>query len=220
MAEELILLDSWPSMFGIRVRIALADKGVEYVFRDEDLFNKTPLLLQMNPIHKKIPVLIHNGKPLCESSIILEYVDEVWKDKAPPLLPSDPYQRAHARFWVDYIDKNVYNAGRKIWSLKGEEQEAAKKEFIAILKTLEEEIGEKTYFSGEIFGYVDLSLIPFYCWFHSYEILGKFSVKAECPKIFEWAKRCMQKETVSKSLKDEKEVFKFVLMLRKKFGVD
>lgn len=102
----MILLDSWPSMFGIRVRIALAEKGVEYEFRDEDLFNKTPMLLQMNPIHKKIPVLIHNGKPVCESSIIMQYVDEVWSDKNP-LLPSDSYQRAHARFWVDYIDKNV-----------------------------------------------------------------------------------------------------------------
>ena len=66
----------------------------------------TTLLLQMNPIHKKIPVLIHNGKPICESAIIVQYIDEVWNDKAP-ILPSDPYERAQARFWVDYIDKKV-----------------------------------------------------------------------------------------------------------------
>jgi len=60
----------------------------------------------MNPIHKKIPVLIHNGKPICESAIIVQYIDEVWNDKAP-ILPSDPYERAQARFWVDYIDKKV-----------------------------------------------------------------------------------------------------------------
>lgn len=36
----------------------------------------------------------------------MQYVDEVWSDKNP-LLPSDSYQRAHARFWVDYIDKNI-----------------------------------------------------------------------------------------------------------------
>ena len=73
------LLDFWPSMFGMRVRIALAEKGVAYEYVEEDLKNKSPLLLQMNPIHKKIPVLIHNGKPVCESSIIVEYIDEVWK---------------------------------------------------------------------------------------------------------------------------------------------
>ena len=36
----------------------------------------------------------------------IEYIDEVWKDKSP-LLPTDPYQRAQARFWADYVDKKV-----------------------------------------------------------------------------------------------------------------
>ena len=100
------LLDFWPSMFGMRVRIALAEKGVAYEYMEQDLRNKSPLLLQMNPVYKKIPVLVHNGRPICESSIIVQYIDEVWKDKAP-LLSSDPYQRAQARFWVDFIDKKV-----------------------------------------------------------------------------------------------------------------
>lgn len=106
MADEVVLLDHYASMFGMRVRISLAQKGVKYDYKEEDLKNKSQLLLQMNPVHKKIPVLIHNGKPVCESLIIVQYIDEVWKDKAP-LLPSDPYQRAQARFWADYIDKKV-----------------------------------------------------------------------------------------------------------------
>ena len=106
MAEEIILLDFWPSMFGMKVRIALTEKGLKYERREENLLNKSPLLLEMNPIHKKVPVLIHNGKPICESQIIVQYIDEVWKDKSP-LLPSDPYERAKARFWADYIDKKV-----------------------------------------------------------------------------------------------------------------
>lgn len=108
MEDEVILLDFWPSMFGSRVSIALAEKGVKYEYKEGDLVNnkKSDLLLQMNPVHKTIPVLVHNGKPICESSIIVQYIDEVWKDKAP-LLPSDPYQRAQAKFWVDYIDKKV-----------------------------------------------------------------------------------------------------------------
>ena len=106
MGEEVKLLDFWPSMFGMRVKIALAEKGVAYEYVEQDLRNKSPLLLQMNPIHKQIPVLIHNGKPICKSSIIVEYIDEFWKDKAS-LLPSDPYERAQARFWVDFIDKKV-----------------------------------------------------------------------------------------------------------------
>lgn len=106
MAEEVILLDFWPSPFGMRVRIALAEKGIEYEGREEDLSNKSDLLLKMNPVHKQIPVLIHNGKPICESLVIVQYIDEVWNHKSP-FLPSDPYQRANARFWADYIDKKV-----------------------------------------------------------------------------------------------------------------
>ncbi|KAL2943498.1 Glutathione S-transferase U22 [Bienertia sinuspersici] len=106
MANEVVLLDFWPSPFGMRVRIALAEKGVSYEYRDEDLRNKSELLLKMNPVHKKIPVLVHNNKPICESLIIVQYVDEVWADKAP-LLPSEPYPRAQARFWADFVEKKV-----------------------------------------------------------------------------------------------------------------
>ena len=106
MADEVALLDFWPSIYSVRVRIALAEKGIEYESKEQNLFNKSPLLLEMNPVNKQIPVLVHNGKPVCESLIILQYIDEVWHDKAP-LLPSDPYQRAQARFWADVIDKKV-----------------------------------------------------------------------------------------------------------------
>ena len=106
MADEVVLLDFWASMFGMRVRIALAEKGIKYEYKEQDVFNKGPQLLQTNPIHKKVPVLIHNGKPVCESLIIVQYIDEVWKDRCS-LLPIDPYQKAHSRFWADFVDKKV-----------------------------------------------------------------------------------------------------------------
>jgi len=109
MADEVVLLDFWSSMFGMRVRIALAEKGIKYESKEVHLRNKSDLLLKMNPVHKKVPVLIHNGKPVCESLIIVQYIDEVWNDKSP-LLPSDPYQRAHARFWADFVDQKVVHA--------------------------------------------------------------------------------------------------------------
>ncbi|EOA35699.1 hypothetical protein CARUB_v10020928mg [Capsella rubella] len=216
MTNEVILLDFWPSMFGMRTRIALREKGVEFEYREEDLRNKSPLLLQMNPIHKKIPVLIHNGKPVNESIIQVQYIDEVWSHKSP-ILPSDPYQRAQARFWADFIDKKMYDAQRKVWATKGEEQETGKKDFIEILKTLESELGDKPYFAGDDFGYVDIALIGFSTWFPAYEKFGNFSVEQECPKLTAWVKKCLQRESVAKSLPEPEKVTEFVSMLRTKF---
>ncbi|CAM8909379.1 unnamed protein product [Rhodiola kirilowii] len=219
MANEVILLDAWVSMFGMRVRIALREKGVEFEYREQDLRNKSELLLKMNPIHKKVPVLIHNGKPVCESSIAVQYIDEVWNDRAP-LLPLEPYQRAQARFWVDFIDKKFYDAGRKIWTTKGEEQEAGKKDFIEAVKVLEAELGDKKFFGGEKIGFVDIGLIGYDTWFHAYEKFGNFSIEAECPTMIAWAKRCMEVESVSKSLPDQEKVYEFASEIRKKSGIE
>lgn len=213
------LLDFWSSSWAVRVKVALAEKGIEYESREQNLIDKSSLLLEMNPVHKMIPVLIHNGKPICESLNIVQYIDEVWKDKSP-LLPSDPYQRSQARFWADYIDKKIYNNAKKLWKEKGEKQEEVKREFIEGLKTLEGELGDKLYFGGESFGFVDVVLVPVTSWFYSLEICGKFSIEAEFPMITAWIKRCMEKESVSSSLPDPHKIYDFVLLLKQKMGIE
>ncbi|KEH38387.1 putative glutathione transferase [Medicago truncatula] len=221
MADEVILLDFWPSPFGIRVRIALAEKGIKYKYIEEELMSlkKSPLLLEMNPVQKKIPVLIHNGKPICESLIAVQYIDEVWNEKSP-LLPSDPYQRSQALFWADYIDKKIYSIGKNIYTKTGEEQEVAKKEFIDTLKLLEDQLGESSYFGGDKFGFVDISLIPFYSRLKVYETFGNLNLENECPKFIAWAKRCMQIESVSKSLPDQDKIYEFIMDMRRILGIE
>ncbi|KAL4342173.1 hypothetical protein GQ457_08G006390 [Hibiscus cannabinus] len=177
MAEKVVLLDFWASPFGIKVRIALAEKGIKYEYREQDLRNKTPLL------------------------------------------PSDPYQKVNARFWADFVDKKMYELGSKIWKTKGEEQATTKKRFIESLKLLEGELGDKTYFGGENLGYLDIALVPLYCWFYAYEKCGEFSIEAECPKLMAWVKRCMQKESVANSLPEQEKVYELVLRAKKILGI-
>ncbi|CAL5406077.1 hypothetical protein CsSME_00026703 [Camellia sinensis var. sinensis] len=219
MSDEVVLVSFWTSPFGLRVKIALEEKGIEYQYKEEDLFNKSSFLLDLNPVHKKVPVLIHNGKVICESLPILQYIDEVWKDKSP-LLPSDPYRRAQARFWADFIDKKIYAACKKVWMSKGEDQEIAKRELIEIFKLLEGELGDKPYFGGDNFGLVDIALVPFYSRFYTLEKFGNFSIEAECPLLVAWAKRCIEKESVSKSLQNPEKLYEFVVKLNKMLGVE
>ena len=220
--KGLVLLDFWVSPFGQRCRIALAEKSLPYEYVEEDLLaGKSDLLLRSNPVHKKIPVLLHDGRPVSESLIILEYLDEAFPD-TKPLLPAagDPYARARARFWADYVDKKVYDCGTRLWKLKGEPQRQARAEMVEIMRTLEGELGDKAFFGGEAFGFVDAVLAPFTAWFHSYERYGEFSVEEVAPKLAAWARRCGERESVAKSLHAPEKVYDFIGVLKKKYGVE
>ena len=104
--NDVKLLGAWPSPYVLRARIALNIKSVKYEFLAETMAPKSELLLQSNPVYKKIPVLIHGDKPICESLVIVQYIDEAWTS-GPSILPSDPYNRAIQRFWAAYVDEKV-----------------------------------------------------------------------------------------------------------------
>lgn len=99
------LFGTWTSSFTHRVQLALKLKGVEFEYVEEDLSNKSPLLLKYNPVYKKVPVLLHGERAIAESIVILEYLDETWKEK--PIMSQDPYERAIVRFWCRFADEKV-----------------------------------------------------------------------------------------------------------------
>nr|AHA46513.1 tau class glutathione S-transferase [Larix kaempferi] len=153
------------SPFVVRVRIALALKGIDYEFIEENLQNKSELLLQSNPVYKKIPVLIdHNGKPVCESMVIVQYIDEVWNTKTPNLMPKDSYDRAIARFWAAFVDDKIFPCVRGVFMGQGEQLQKAAEESVTNLLLIEEAMktcscfSGKPYFGGDEIGFVDIAL--------------------------------------------------------------
>ncbi|KAE8687437.1 Glutathione S-transferase 3 [Hibiscus syriacus] len=217
MADEVVLLDFWASPFAMRAKLALLEKGIKHECKPQDLLNKGPLLLQTNPVHKKIPVLIHNGKSICESLIIVRYIDEVW-NHVSPLLPSDPYQRSQALFWADYVEKYIYDLGKRVY-IGQEDQVEVKEKLIQCLKTLETELGDKLHFGGDSIGFVDVALLPFTSWFYTYETSGNFSIQESCPKLIAWVQRCQEKPSVSMALPHPHKIYDFYLQFKKELGV-
>ncbi|XP_066385958.1 probable glutathione S-transferase GSTU1 [Miscanthus floridulus] len=218
--QGLQLLDILVSPFGQRCRIALDEKGLSYEYLEQDLANKSELLLRANPVHKKIPVLLHDGRPVCESLIIVQYLDEAFP-ATPALLPAgDPYARAQARFWADYVDKKLYDCGTRLWKLKGDGHAHARTEMVEILRTLEGALGEGRFFGGEAFGFVDVALVPFTSRFLSYERFGDLSVEKECPRLAAWAKRCAERPSVAKNLDTPEKIIERICGMKKRLGIE
>ncbi|XP_077241591.1 glutathione S-transferase U8-like [Tasmannia lanceolata] len=197
---ELKLFGTSTSMFSIRVEWALKFKGIEYEYIGEDLTNKSPLLLKYNPVHKKIPVLLHNGKPIAESLVILEYIEETWK--VNPLLPEDPYEKAKARFWAKFIDEKCFSSVRSILISHGEEQEKAVESALETLKILDEEIKGKKFFGGESIGYLDLVAS---CISHWLPVFGECSgvnlLSAErFPSLYAWSENFTKVDAIKEKL--------------------
>ncbi|KAI8556766.1 hypothetical protein RHMOL_Rhmol05G0280800 [Rhododendron molle] len=195
MAEEVVkLLGVWASPFSCRVETALKLKGIKYEFIEEDLANKSPLLLESNPVHKKIPVLLHNGKPIAESIVILEYIEQTWK--VNPILPEDPYERAMARFWAKFVYE------QKACASKGKEQEHAKEEATDLLKTLEGQLKDKRFFGGDTIGLVDTVAIVTWYWVQVIqEALGlELLTEERFPVLFRWGDDCANCSGIRESL--------------------
>ncbi|KAH9319960.1 hypothetical protein KI387_021729 [Taxus chinensis] len=210
------VLSFWASPYVMRVLIGLEEKGINYETVPQTFPDKSPLLLEMNPVYKKVPVLVHNGKPVAESLIALEYIDEVWPS-GPALLPADPYERALARFWADYVDKKIYEPATHIFRATGEKHEAAKRELVENLVVLEETLKGKDYFGGDKFGLVDIVVAPQISWFPMYEIVGEYKIPLEekFPLIAAWMKKCKERESVKKILPEYEKMLQFATNVRK-----
>lgn len=104
MALELYHHDA--STCSQKVRICLAEKGVEWMGHHVDLLNGENLeadFLAINP-NGVVPAFLHDGTPIIESTVMCEYVDEVWTE-GTRLTPEDPKKRAEMRAWLRYIDE-------------------------------------------------------------------------------------------------------------------
>ncbi|CAD6204270.1 unnamed protein product [Miscanthus lutarioriparius] len=207
---ELKLLGVWDSPYVNRVQIVLNLKGLSYEYVEEDLLNKSQLLLTSNPVNKKVPVLIHDGKPIAESQVIVQYLDEVFTGTGPSVLPVDPYGRATARFWAAFVDDKVGSPWHTILFAREAEKKAdAASRIIVALETLEGAFkdcsGGKDYFGGDRFGFVDVVLGSYLGWFKVFEKMVGVRVldKERTPLLAAWGQRFAAAEAAKDVLPDD-----------------
>jgi glutathione S-transferase len=135
-----------------RVRIVLAEKGLEYEVVAVDLDDRPAWIYEKNPLGR-VPVLEEDDFLLPESAVIDEYLDERWPE--PPLWPADPGERALGRLLVYRFDE----LSRPYYALRRGE-EGARDRLDAQLGALAALLERQAFLSGRAFGLADVAYVP------------------------------------------------------------
>ena len=101
------------SLCSMKTRLCLLEKGVTFESHFIDLMNwehLTDSYKKLNP-NSVVPTIVHNGIPIIESTIINQYIDEVFD--GPPLTPDEPVSRAQMRVWTKLQDDILHPAIQK-----------------------------------------------------------------------------------------------------------
>ena len=147
------LYDAARCPYCARVRIVLAEKKVEFETIEIDLSDRPAWLYGKNPTGRVPVVEEEDGRPLPESAVIMEFLEERYPE--PALLPPDPADRAFVRLLIfrdgDFTDP--YYAFRR-----GED--GAEERFGAALAQLDVALAERPFLGGSEFGLADIAYVP------------------------------------------------------------
>lgn len=175
--HPLKLYGGWFCPFVQRSWIVLHEKRIPHQYVEINPYNKAPEFLALNP-RGLVPTLgvqsATGGKrrPLYESVVLCEYLDEAYADETengPPLLPRDPYERARCRIWIDHVGSKVVPGFYRFIQHTPDKAytiDEARENFLGHVRTLvremlendEEETGP--WFLGGSFSLVDVMLAP------------------------------------------------------------
>ena len=203
----LILYEHPLSPYAQKVKIALREKGVEFQARLPDGIGtgSTPDdFLRGNP-RGEVPFLRDGCTSIFDSTIILEYIEDMWP--TPAMLPATPEARARVRLIEDVVDCHYepINWGlgelnhfkRATGDLKTRIETQAARQTAGLHQWLERELGSRTWFSGESFGWGDLSVVPY--------INGSAGFGLGPPEdsaLAAWHARAMARESVAKTARE------------------
>ncbi|MCC2971012.1 glutathione S-transferase family protein [Massilia sp. IC2-476] len=175
-----------------RAVIALAEKGARYERIDIDLADKPAWFSAVSPLGKT-PVLLVDGQPVFESSVICEYLDDT---VAPRLHPENDLARARHRGWVEFASSVLNTIG----SLYSAQDGAAFDTALGLLRErfafLETVLGEGPYFGGLEFSLVDAAFGPVFRYLDLFDAHGVHCVPPELRKVATWRRALAARPSV------------------------
>ncbi|MEO6623774.1 MAG: glutathione S-transferase family protein [Burkholderiaceae bacterium] len=192
MTSKLVLVSHKLCPYVQRAAIVLMEKGTPFDRIDIDLADKPEWFLKISPLGKT-PILLVDGVPVFESSVICEYLDET---VAPQLHPADALKRAQHRGWMEF-GSAVLNA---IGAFYNATDETALQEKIADLRRrfeqIESVLGSGPYFEGSRFSMVDAAFGPVFRYFDVFESFEDFGFFTNTPGVMAWRRALAARSSV------------------------
>lgn len=156
------LIASYTSPYARKVRIALAEKKIEYDFIEESPWAAQTTVPTYNPLGK-VPVLVlDDGTTLFDSRVIVEYLDTV--SPVSRLIPEPNRQRIVVKRWEALAD-GICDAAVAVVlesrrSARQQNKDWLDRQLRKIdlgLKELGNELGEKVWCNGEAYSLADIA---------------------------------------------------------------
>jgi glutathione S-transferase len=156
------LIASYTSPYARKVRIALAEKKIEYDFVEESPWAAQTTVPTYNPLGK-VPVLVlDDGTTLFDSRVIVEYLDTV--SPVSRLIPEPNRQRIVVKRWEALADGICDAAVAVVLESKRSARQQNKdwierqlRKIDLGLKELGNELGEKVWCNGEAYSLADIA---------------------------------------------------------------
>jgi len=165
-----------------RATIVLLEKRQPFERRDIDLADKPAWFLAVSPLGKT-PVLLVGERPVFESAVICEYLDETL---APRLHPADALERAGQRSWMEF-GSAVLNGIAGFYNAPDEPAlDARRAELRLRFEQLEAVLGPGPFFAGPTFGMVDAVFGPVFRYFDVIDRIADFGLITGLPRVAAW----------------------------------
>lgn len=182
-----------------RTRILLHHKGLKADLVEIDLSKPRPdWFLKMNPAGK-VPVLVHGERSLNESSVINEYLEDVFPE--PAAFPSDPYLKAQCRILIEFCNSrfttNLYRVLMEQDRQKRGRVEAAAQKDWEWLESFLNRISPDSAFAFPEFGMADLTYAPFFQRYELNTYFWGFRIPEGLKRVNRWREALADQSSVA-----------------------
>ena len=181
-----------------RVRIVLAEKGINYEVVEVASHNPPEDLLELNP-YGGVPTLVDRELILYDAHVIMEYLDERFPH--PPLMPVDPVSRGRTRMTLSRIQRDWDTLIDQI--VAGNNAAQASKELRESLTVISPIFEQKPFFMSDEFSLMDCAVAPILWRLKSFGV----ELPPQANALKEYAERLFEMDSFQASLTEaEREI--------------